>query len=195
MTIENKKPAIALKEWAVTVQSLIEGHQIIVMRKGGIIEETREFQLMAPKFFLMPAYEHQKRHLLKEAYAEQLDKLLADSPANDKMRIDAYAEVVEDIEVTDQATVNALRDCHIWTDAFAEERLKWKRTKPLHVLLLRVYKLKETVELAMKPAYTGCKSWVRLEEEVILPAMEPVLSDAEFDLETGRIKDALASVD
>lgn len=59
---------VALKEWAVTVKALQEGHLMLVMRKGGIIEETRDFQLVSPSFYLMPAYEHQKEHLLKADY-------------------------------------------------------------------------------------------------------------------------------
>lgn len=182
---------IALKEWAITVKALVEGQQIIVMRKGGIAEETREFQLVSPRFFLMPAYEHQKQHLLKEGYAKELDKLMAEWSNDGILRLNAYAEVYEDIEVRDQETLDRLRDLHIWTDSFAEERLKWKRTKPLHVLLLRVYKLEEVAELPMKPAYTGCKSWARLEDQVKPTAYKPVLNDEDFMAEVKRIKQAL----
>jgi len=183
---------IALKEWAVTVKALAEGRQLIVMRKGGIAEETREFQLVSPRFYLMPAYEHQKHHLLKEIHRSELDELLADWRNNDGMlRLNAYAEVVQDIEVTDQETLDKLRDFHIWTDGFAEERLKWKRTKPLHVLVLRVYKLDEEVELPIVPAYTGCKSWARLEQEVQHSPYKPVLSDEDFYAQVDRINQAL----
>ncbi|HTG69623.1 MAG TPA: DUF1802 family protein [Candidatus Udaeobacter sp.] len=193
MTKENEQQLIALKEWAVSVKALAEGKQIIVMRKGGIIEETRDFQLISPTFYLMPAYEHQKKHLLKEQYEGELDETLADwSPNMETIKLESYAEVVEDIEVTDQETLDRLRDLHIWTDTFAEERLSWKRTKPLHVLVLRVFRLTSPIELPMRSAYNGCKSWVRLEDEFSVPEKAPVLEEEKFQMEVQKIKQALA---
>ncbi|MDG0790271.1 DUF1802 family protein [Cohnella ginsengisoli] len=43
---------IALREWAVAVKALEAGKQIMVLRKGGIAEETKEFRLESPSFFL-----------------------------------------------------------------------------------------------------------------------------------------------
>jgi hypothetical protein len=184
---------IALKEWAVSVKALAEGKQIIVMRKGGIVEETRDFQLVAPSFYLMPAYEHQKQHLLKEAAWPDLDATLAGWTAGiEELTIEAYAEAVEDIEITDQTTLDKLREFHIWTDEFAEERLRWKKTKPLHVLVLRVYRLKEPVKLSMLPAYNGCKSWVQLEKVEAAPEMTPVIEEETFQQQWAAIRQALA---
>ena len=67
-------------------------------------------------------------------------------PEAEEIEIRAYAEVAEDIEIHDQETLDRLREYHIWTDTFAEERLKWKRTKPLHLLLLRVSTLSSQSE-------------------------------------------------
>jgi hypothetical protein len=193
LTAQNKEQPIALKEWAVSVNALAEGQQIMIMRKGGIIEETRDFQLMSPNFYLMPAYEHQKKHLLKEQYAEAMDKTLANwSLDMETIKLESYAEVAEDIEITDQETLDRLRDLHIWTDTFAEERLRWKRTKPLHVLLLRVYRLAAPIEIPMRPTYNGCKSWVRLEDEFAAPEMIPVLETQKFEAEVQKVKQALA---
>ncbi len=192
----NKRETVALKEWAVTVKALQEGHLILVMRKGGIVEETRDFQLVSKGFYLMPAYEHQKEHLLKEAYQGQIQGTMQGwSPDMPSMKLNAYAEAVEDIEITDQETLDRIRDFHIWTDTFAEERLKWKRTKPLHLLLLRVYRLEEPVELPMQPAYNGCKSWVQLDEGMPQPAMTPVMPDEQFSEQVKLIKQALIGRD
>ena len=43
--------------------------------------------------------------------------------------------------------LDRLLDFHMWTADFAEDRLKWKRKDPLHVLILRVYLLKEPMEI------------------------------------------------
>ena len=49
----------ALKEWAVVQRSLLEGHQIILLRKGGLIEESGDFDLRAERFLLYPTYAHE----------------------------------------------------------------------------------------------------------------------------------------
>jgi len=183
---------IALKEWAVTVQALLQGELIFVLRKGGIIEETRDFQVLSPQFYLMPAYEHQKEHLLKEAFQGRIAETMKHwSPEQSFMNLEGYACVVEDIEINTQAELDKLRDLHIWQDQFTEERLKWKKKNPLHLLVLRVYRLEEAVQPPMHPPYTGCKSWVRLEDEIHQQQMSPVLSDEEFNERWQQIKSAL----
>ena len=56
---------IALKEWAVTVQALARGEQILLLRKGGIHEEGKDFRVIHPEFLLYSTYEHQREDLLK----------------------------------------------------------------------------------------------------------------------------------
>ncbi|MFC0333188.1 DUF1802 family protein [Paenibacillus sepulcri] len=183
--INNPQP-VALKEWAVAVKALAEGRQIIVLRKGGIAEETRDFQLVSRRFYLLPAYEHQRMELLKDDYQDRLkDTLKEASP--DRVRISVCAEVVEDIEIYDMETLDKVRECHIWTDSFAEERLKWKKKKPLHLLILRIGRLEHPVDIPMRDAYTGCKSWVTLEDGLQENNISPVLSDAAFQEQASRI--------
>ncbi|WP_438431849.1 DUF1802 family protein [Gorillibacterium sp. sgz500922] len=172
---------IALKEWAVTIRALSEGRQILLLRKGGIAEETRDFQLETPSFYLYPTYEHQRGELLKDEFRPLLSEVLADwKPEEETVEI-AYRAVAEaDLEVTSEEELNKLRDLHIWTEAFAEEKLRWKKSKPLHVLLLRVYRLEQPLRLPVLPQYGGCKSWVRLEAEAGGGKDIPVLDEAGF---------------
>lgn len=190
---QENRPA-ALRDWAVAVKALTEGKQILVLRKGGIAEETRDFRLVSDSFYLLPAYEHQKPELLKEAYRGGIGETLADwNPEEGTVRVGAYAEAVVDIEIRDQETLDRIRNYHIWTDAFAEERLRWKRSKPLHLLLLRVYAADEPVEIPMLPSYSGCKSWVSLEGEALpaRPDWKPVLDDEAFARERDAVIAAL----
>ncbi|GGG26222.1 DUF1802 family protein [Paenibacillus abyssi] len=183
---------VALKEWAVAIEALLEGKQIMLLRKGGIVEETRDFELLSPAFYLMPTFEHQKKGLLKPHFQGMLDDTLSGwDPGNLNVTLRAYGEVTEDIEIRDQETLDRLRDFHIWTDTFAEERLKWKRNKPLHLLLVRMYRLEQPTDIPIKPAYTGCKSWVKLEDELEMRTKIPVLGDSEFNLRVAQIKVAL----
>lgn len=190
MTHQNNP--IALKEWAAAVKALREGKQILVLRKGGIIEETQEFQVESHEFFLYPTYEHQRKELIKEEYRQEVDETLTGwSPENSSVKLTAYAEVADDIEIIDQDALNLLRGFHIWTDRFAEERLKWKRQKPLHVLLLRVYELEQPVEIDILPQYTGCKSWIEIQDAIQDTAKRPVLSDEQFQKIRLSVKAAL----
>jgi hypothetical protein len=184
---------VALKEWAVTIKALTEGKLIMLLRKGGISEETRDFQLVSPAFYLLPAYEHQKPELLKEVYQDGIKQTMKEwHPEAEEIEIRAYAEVAEDIEIHDQETLDRLREYHIWTDTFAEERLKWKRAKPLHLLLLRVSTLEQPVRIPNRAAYTGCKSWVRLEDTVPELTAKEVISDSAFNEQIENIKRLLS---
>jgi hypothetical protein len=179
---------IALREWAVAIRALEEGRQIIVLRKGGIAEETKEFKLESPHFYLFPSYEHQKPHLVKpEARDIVGETQAAAAMLTDQVRITAYAEVIEDIEITEIETLHRLEKHHIWTEDYAEERLKWKRTQPLHILILRVYKLDTPLDIPMLDSYGGCKSWLWIEDIASLP-MKPVMSYNDFKQQVDVIK-------
>jgi hypothetical protein len=183
---------IALKEWAVAVNALEEGAQILIMRKGGIIEETRDFQVKTDSFYFYPTYEHQKKELLKPQFEAQFDETMKGwSPDSTHVAISSFAKLSEDIEITDQEQLSLLQPFHIWTEAFAEERLRWKRKNPLHLMLLRVYKLEQPQKIAIEPTYMGCKSWIELQANLANIGMHPVVSDDEFSEQTALIKRTL----
>jgi hypothetical protein len=54
----------ALKEWSVTVDSLLAGQQILLLREGGIHEQSRQFHLEHTEFFLFSTHVHQTKHAL-----------------------------------------------------------------------------------------------------------------------------------
>src|SRR5690606_5462371 len=99
-TADHHEP-FAFKEWAVTINSLLKGELIFVMRKGGIVEETKHFTLQSPQFYLMPAFEHQKEHLLKPPFQGRIAATMADwLPEQSTMKLEGYADVVEDILIS-----------------------------------------------------------------------------------------------
>jgi hypothetical protein len=181
----------ALKEWAVTVQALAEGKQIVLLRKGGIREESREFRVEQPAFFLYPTFEHQRADLLQTPYRPDLDRLLATAPTGDSVRLQYWAEVTDVYETLDAAEVGALSAQYIWTTNYAEERLRWRPKKPLYVLLLRVYRLPTVHTLPVLPSYLGCKSWVELERSISLEGITPVLDDAAYAAARESVRQAL----
>jgi hypothetical protein len=182
---------VALKEWAVTVQALGQGQQIVLVRKGGIREESREFRVEHPAFLLYPTYEHQRADLLQPPYRPALDSLLAAAPPTDRVRLEYWAEVTDIYETLDAAEVAALAPLYIFTPNYAEERLRWRPKKPLYVLLLRVSRLPAPETLPVLPSYGGCKSWVELERPLSLEGLVPVLDDAAYADKREAVRAAL----
>ena len=182
---------VAFKEWAITVAALAQGQQIMLLRKGGIHEEGQNFRVMHPEFLLYPTYEHQRQDLLKPDHQPALAQLLAQAPKSDTITFQYWARVAEVIEVLDQEQVNRLAPHHIWTDEYAQSRLRWKATLPLSILLLRVYRLEHPVPVDYSREYGGCTSWVDTLPRIALGNLVPVLSDAEFQRQVDEIKGSL----
>ena len=100
-------PTTALKEWAVAIKALREGRQVLLVRKGGISEETRDFRISAERFLLFPTYEHQRADLLQPSFRDDLPPTLAEHDPS-VVRFDTYGEVTDVFEITEPAQVEAL---------------------------------------------------------------------------------------
>lgn len=182
---------IALKEWAITVRSLAQGEQILLLRKGGIHEDGKDFRVVHPEFLLYPTYEHQREELLKPGHQPTLQQLLSDTPRSDSITFTHWARAEEIIEVEEQEKVDDLASFHIWTDKYAQSRLRWKPMLPLSILLLRVHRMERPVTVPYIKEYGGCTSWVEILPRVDLGQLEPVLDDAEFQRQVDAIKGSL----
>ena len=117
---------IAFKEWAVTVRALAEGEQLVTLRKGGIREERKHFEVQHDRFFLYPTFEHQRNDVVRASHQPELRRALeegvwpdAEPPAQaltrdggipqpDRVRIRAWAEVAASYLITDPRCVDAL---------------------------------------------------------------------------------------
>ena len=182
---------MALKEWAVTAQALGEGRQVLLLRKGGIHEEGKNFRVIHREFLLYPTYEHQREDLLKPEHQPRLGQLLAQPPTPDQITFTHWARVGELLEISQQEKVDDLSPHYIWTNAYAQSRLYWKPMLPLSVMLLRVHRMEQPVSVPFLPEYRGCTSWVELMSPVSLRHLEPVLSDEEFRRRVEEIKGSL----
>jgi hypothetical protein len=188
---------IAFREWAVTVRALAEGEQLITLRKGGIRETDKHFRLEHERFFLYPTFDHQRGDLVRESHQPELRRALEEGvwsdgepplhafanggvPQPDRVRIRAWAEVAGHFTITDPRCVDALSPFYVWTTDYAEKRLAWKRRHPLHVLLLRTYRIPRPVTVKVKDEYGACRSWLELQRDLPFEGT-PVLSDSEFE--------------
>lgn len=187
----------ALKEWAVTVRALAEGEQMITLRKGGIREENKHFEVIGSKFFLYPTFDHQQADLVRESHVPELKRALEDGvwhppaptarmmeagvPVSQpvSVRLRAWAEIVDSYEVTAGNVVDSLSPFHVWTPEYAAKRFNWKPRHPLHVLVLRTHRIPRPVTIRVQDEYLGCKSWVEVGRDLPFEGT-PVVSDDEF---------------
>ena len=183
--------SLALKEWAVAVRALSEGGQIMILRKGGIHREDKEFRVIHPEFLLLPTYEHQKAELLKrEAHPDLADTLKEDDVPG-LVTMSSWGEVTDKFELRDEETLERLSAHHIWTTDYAKKRFHWRPKHALTVVLLRVYRLPQPQALPILDRYAGCKSWVELGQDVPLGQMTPVLTDEEYGERAEPIRQAI----
>jgi hypothetical protein len=181
----------ALKEWAVTVQALAQGRQLLLMRKGGIRE--KRFDVELDSFYLYPTYEHQRPELLKPQSLPDLEACLQAAPPPDTLVVSCWARVTDLYELRDEDQVRALSPYHIWDDRYLLQRLHWRPKQPLTVMLLRVYRLPAPVALPLLPEYAGCFSWVDLPAAPFAGLQpRPVLSDQEFAARAAPLRAQLA---
>jgi hypothetical protein len=181
--------AVGLKEWAVIIESLLSGRQIILLRKGGLSEEQGHFAVDYREFFLYPTYTHQQGAGIKETERQLLKSVRPKT--SDYIELRAYATVAYAAQLTKWEEVAALEPFHIWS---AEEiRDRFDRRQPdLTVLGLRVYRLTRPMPVQEEPRFAGCRSWVTLESSVVTDSPLPVLTEKKFLEKLSIVRRALA---
>ncbi len=189
---------IAFKEWAVTVRALAEGEQLLTLCKGTDREPDNDFRLEYERFFLFPTFDHQRSDLVRESHRPELARALEEGVWSeseptpqamlrdgeitqpDRVRIRAWAEVAACFTITDRRSVDALSPFYVWTTDYPEKRLAWARRHPLHVILLRTYRIPRPVTVKVRDDYQGRQSWLELTRDLPFEGT-PVLSDEEFE--------------
>jgi hypothetical protein len=169
----------AFKEWAVICAALAEGRQSLILRKGGIHEGPDGFQVEHREFWLFPTYLHQDSDRVIDEARPLLEQVLREQPAPEFVRIGQYAVVEDVIEVRDPIVLPSLCGLHVWSDRTVDMKFHYKRPG-LFVLPVRVYKLRQPLELPNSEYFAGCRSWVELPSDLPTAGAEPVLGDEVF---------------
>jgi hypothetical protein len=179
----------ALKEWAVVCKALEEGRQVVLLRKGGILEYKQGFEVKHEKFLLFPTFEHQSKDHLQADYASKLDEVLKEQPAAGTNVMISYAEVVDITEITDRAALEPLEKYHVWNESYVNARMDYNPKKPMSVILLRVFKLDKPVSVDTKAEWAGCKSWIPVDIDV---TGTPALDNLQFNKIASEVKGVLS---
>ena len=182
---------IAFKEWAIVVDALGSGQQIVILRKGGISEGRRGFQVEHAEFLLYPTRVHQERESVLETLADRFELLGAAVPEPTQVRLEYFAHVVSWRRIEFLENVERLRGQHIWRDHVIAERFEWGKDKNIYALAVRMFRLPEPVDIPILPSYGGCKSWIELELDILTENATPVLSKEAFNEKLNQFHGAL----
>lgn len=164
---------IALKEWVGVCAAISEGRQTVLIRKGGIAERGGVFRPEHPAFWLYPTYLHESQQGIKPGEGANEEA----RPLPDLIRLTTIAVVDWAVRVGDLETAVALDAFHVWTTETIRKRFAY-RAPGVWVFAIRAYVRDEPVEIAERPEYAGCKSWVGLDEAVPVGRLTPILTDA-----------------
>jgi hypothetical protein len=180
---------VALKEWASVIAALESGRQIVLLRKGGILEQSdkNRFSITQNEFLFFPTYLHQSRGELK---ADIEFEPVAAEPQS--VRISSAGVVTEILQVQSRQQIDRIYDQHTWTNSLIDMRFNYKPQNPLYLVLVRAYRLHDPIMLDNTPAFAGCKSWVPLSQAIETGGATAVLDDVKYEHHKNLLLDRLA---
>jgi hypothetical protein len=172
---------IALKEWSIVCDLLLEGSLALLLRKGGIHERKGPgvFELEHPRFALWPSWAHQKPDMIKERFRARVQVI----PEPAQIPIPGVAQVDKIWHIESREKFDLLDDLHCWSRAQIDMRFNYKPDHPLYLMAVRAWRLPEPRCVPNDWTYGGCKSWVPLQPAhgVDDSRVKAAMSDGAFD--------------
>ncbi|HEV7424939.1 MAG TPA: DUF1802 family protein [Thermoanaerobaculia bacterium] len=158
----------ALKEWASVIDALGSGAQIVLVRKGGLADAS--FGVEAQRFYLFPTNYHD-----------------AGGSEPTTVRITHWAEVVKTWQIREAAMLPRLEGLTILDSAAVETRYRFRPDQAINIIAVRAHRLANSVDVVMKPEYSGCRSWVSIDEEIDTDGSVAALTDQQLDAQIAAI--------
>ena len=182
----------AFKEWAVVCRALGCGKQIVILRKGGIVEEGGEFRPDRHEFLLFPTYLHQSPDDVVPEARPWLLEVEDERPEMGVITLRNCAVITDAFRVRSLDAALQLQGQHIWADHIIEERFhRWQES--IYALIVRVFALAKPASIELLDEYTGCKSWIDLAVDVETESATAVIGDTEFANRAAEVRAALAN--
>ena len=186
---------VAFKEWAVICDTLGNGKQSLILRKGGIHEGKKGFQFEHEKFALFPTRFHEQGQSVRiDAKESVIPK--TESEIGETVPIQYWAKIDSIWNLSQWESVAALNEFHIWTEQIILERYHWDKEKneepAISVALVRAYRFEAKLNITYEKKYGGCRSWVKvpLLTEEHEDKSVPALKDSEF----GELKNRIVNI-
>lgn len=182
---------VALKEWAIVCDLLLEGQLAILLRKGGIHESGGPgvFELEYMRFLLCPSWAHQQPEMIKPAWRPRV-QVMAEP---EEITFQGVGQVARIWQVKSRQAFDSLDDLHCWTPPQVDMRFNYKPERPLYLMAVRASRLAAPRTIRNDMEYKGCRSWIPLKpaDAVEDAGARPVLSDAAFDAILQRVDAAM----
>lgn len=164
---------VALKEWAGVCAALVEGRQTVLLRKGGIREQSGQFVPEHPCFWLYPTHVHEAQQGLR---GETSTTSAAGPGPGGAVLIDSLATIEWAEFVTSEDALASLEPFHVWSAETIQKRFHYRRPG-LWAIGVRVYRRDEPWSLVPTVEQLGCVSWVALDHPHETSGSRPVLDD------------------
>jgi hypothetical protein len=163
----------ALKEWASVIEALGSGEQVVLVRKGGLADQS--FGVEAARFYLFPTNYHD-----------------AGGREPTHVRITHWAEALKTWQIRDGEMLRRLEPLTILNRDAIETRYRFRPDQAVNVIAVRAYRLAQPADVVMKPEYSGCRSWISVDEEIDLDGSLHALREDEVTSRIAEIDALLA---
>jgi Uncharacterized protein conserved in bacteria len=184
---------VALKEWAVLVDAMARGDLIAMIRKGGVRERRAGFDVRHDRFLLYPTFFHEKLNELDARFHPTLESAHANRPPEGSIELRYVATVAAVWQVTELERLRAIDAEHGLTWSAVESRFRYRDDPRVHVVAVRVATLPSVALLPEARRYTGCVSWVKLDDDVNVRGSTPVIGEHVFATRIRALESALGA--
>jgi hypothetical protein len=179
---------VAFKEWAGVCDALLEGRQVVILRKGGISESAGAggFVPEYSEFWLYPTWLHQAEQGLRPGGGPAVHLAAPDGSLAIRclVRVDSIAYVDR------EPALASLAEFHVLTDETIRNRFHYRRPG-LWLLSARVWASDSGFTLTPTPEQAGCKTWVQLDRPLTTTGLVPVFDDAQWAMRRQRLQSAI----
>ncbi len=191
MTTSTMVERTALKEWAVLCDAMERGDIIAMVRKGGIREQRAGFAVRHDRFLLYPTYFHAREDELAPRFRQSLPTVEAAQPSAGAVRFSLVANVAAVWQVHDLDALRAIEVEHGLAWPAVESRFNYRGVPGVQVVAVRVSRLPGVAQLPEVRRYSGCVSWVELDDDVDVSGASPVVDALALDQRLARLHSAL----
>lgn len=168
------KSSKALKEWASTCQSYLEGVPLLLLRKGGVGDAGLD-RPDGP-FWLVPTWLHQQEQGLRSEARGLLERSRPLKSPDGTLQLMLAAQLLAGWEITDPSLLPALEAEHAMTAETVLKRFHY-RQPGLHAWLLRAWSRAAPISMPWNPIWDGCVSWMTLDKAVEIPSGANAVAD------------------
>ena len=191
MTAVTTDERTALKEWAVLCDAMARGDIIAMVRKGGIREQRAGFAVRHDRFLLYPTFFHERLDELAPRFRDALTASHKAQPAPGIVRLSLVANVAAVWQVRDLDRLRAIEHEHGLAWTAVESRFNYRGNPGVHVVAVRVSRMRFAVDVPEIRRYTGCVSWVELDEAIDLTDAQPSIPADVFEGRLARLRSSL----